>query len=135
MNADMEAAQVLGASRSFMKTNDIAYTKIYVSSPEELFPYFVPVCLTHSKRYAYILNWVIVTRILDPASSVLDFKFLVIASDYRRILDCPYMKSQAELNDFTLFINSLGVEKIQGKLYPAMRDLDAGLTFPRLVEP
>lgn len=104
MNADMETAQVLGAAHSFMKTNDITYSKIYVSSPEELLPYFVRVCLTHSKRYAYKLNWVIVTLILNPASGVLDFKFLVIASNYRRILDCPYMKSQAELNDFTLFI-------------------------------
>jgi hypothetical protein len=61
MNADMEAAQVLGAARSFMKTNDIAYSKIDVSSPEELLPYFVRVCLTHSKRYVYIL-------ILEPGS-------------------------------------------------------------------
>jgi hypothetical protein len=89
MNADMEAAQVLGAARSFMKTNDITYSKIDVSSPEELLPYFVRVCLTHSKRYVYILNQIVVsvTLILNYASGVLDFKFLVTASEYRRILD------------------------------------------------
>ena len=135
MNADMEATQVLGAACSFMKTNDITYSKIYVSSLEELLQYFVRVCLTHSKRYAYILNWVIITLILNPASGVLDLKFLVTASDDQRILNFPYMKSQAELDDFTLFINALGVKKIQGKLYPARRDLNTGLTFPRLVEP
>ena len=120
MNADMEAAQVLGAAQSFMKTNNIAYSKIDVSSPEELLPYFVRVCLTHSKRYVYIFNQIVVTLILNHASGVLDFKFLVTASEYRRILDFPYMKSQAKLDNFTLFINSLGVKKIQGKIYPAM---------------
>ena len=51
MNADMEAAQILGAGRSFMKTNDTAYSGVDVKSPEELLAFFVRVCLTHSKRY------------------------------------------------------------------------------------
>jgi hypothetical protein len=50
MNADMEAAQILGAGRSFMKTNDTAYSGIDVELPEDLLPFFVRVCLTHSKR-------------------------------------------------------------------------------------
>jgi hypothetical protein len=50
MNADMEAAQVLGAGHSFMKTNNTAYSGIDVKSPEELLTFFVQVCLTHSKR-------------------------------------------------------------------------------------
>ena len=41
MNADMEAAQILGAGRSFMKTNDSAYSGIVVKSPEELLPFFI----------------------------------------------------------------------------------------------
>jgi hypothetical protein len=61
-----------------------------------------------------------VTLNLNHASGVLDFKFLVTASDYRRILDFPYMKSHAELNDFTLFIKSLKIKKIQGKIYAVM---------------
>jgi hypothetical protein len=52
MNADMEAAQILGAARSFMKTNDTPYSKIDVRTPEELLAFFVRICLTHSKRYA-----------------------------------------------------------------------------------
>ena len=122
MNADMEAAQVLGAARSFMKTNDIAYSGINVTSPEELLPYFVQVCLTHSKRYVHILvSLIIVTMlILNLSSGVLDFKFLVPAPDYQRILNFTYMKSQAELDDFTLFIISLGIKKIQGKNYLVM---------------
>src|ERR1700678_4304075 len=108
MNADMEAAQVLGAARSFMKTNHITYSKIDISSPEELLPYFVQVCLTHSKWYVYILNQIVVTLIFNYASGILDFKFLVTASKYRRILDFPYTKLQAELDNFTLFINLLG---------------------------
>ena len=38
MNADMEATQVLRAAWLFMKMNDITYSKIDVSSPEELLP-------------------------------------------------------------------------------------------------
>ena len=50
MNADMEAAQILGAGHSFMKTNNTSYSGIDVTSPEELLAFFVRVCLTHSKR-------------------------------------------------------------------------------------
>ena len=118
MNADMEAAQVLGAARSFMKTNNIPYSNIDVTTPEELLPYFVRVCLTHSKWYAHIVNHMMVTMLIpNHASGVLDFKFLVPAVDYQWILNFPYMKSQAELDDFTLFIISLGIKKIQGKFY------------------
>ena len=35
MNADLEAAQILGAGCSFIKTNDTAYSGIDVESPEE----------------------------------------------------------------------------------------------------
>ena len=135
MNVDMEAAKVLGAAWSFMKMNDIRYSKIDVSSPEELLLYFVWVCLTHSKQYAYFLTQVIMTLILNHANGVLYFKFLVTASDYWWIFNFPYMKLHVELDNFTLFINSLGIKKIQGKIYPVMWDPNIGLTFPRLVEP
>ena len=123
MNADMEAAQILGAGRSFMKTNDTLYSKIDVRTPEELLPFFVRVCLTHSKRYASTIA--IHNDSHDyihqlNCSGVLDFKSLVSLSDYRRIIDFPYMKSQAELDNFTLFVTSLGIKKIQGKFYLLM---------------
>ena len=111
INADMEATQVLGAAQLFIKTNNITYSKIDVLSPEELLPYFVQVCLTHSKWYVYILNQVVITLILNYASSVLDFKFLVTASEYQWILNFLYMKLQAELDNFILFINLLGIKK------------------------
>lgn len=50
MGADMEAAQILGAGQSFLAANDVGYSKIDVNTPEDLLPYFVRVCLTHSKR-------------------------------------------------------------------------------------
>jgi len=50
MGADMEAAQVLGAGQSILATNNVGYSGIDVTTPEELLPYFVRVCLTHSKR-------------------------------------------------------------------------------------
>jgi len=144
MNADMEAAQILGAGRSFLKTNDTAYSQIDVKSPEELLAYFVRVCLTHSKRYANILTrprpdpGIHDTDLWLYCSGVLDFKFLVTAPEYQRILNFPYMKSQAELDDFTRFITVLGIQKIQGELclLTSYFDASAGLTSsPRLVEP
>jgi hypothetical protein len=53
MGADMEAAQILGAGESILATNDIVYSGINVTMAEELLPYFVRVCLTHSKRCVY----------------------------------------------------------------------------------
>ena len=53
----------------------------------------------------------------NSTSGVLDFKFLVTAPDYLRILDFPYMKLQAELDEFSQFITSLGIKKIQGTFY------------------
>ena len=43
MNADMEAAQILRAGHSFMKTNNTAYSGIDVKSPEELLLFFIRV--------------------------------------------------------------------------------------------
>ncbi|KAF8954362.1 hypothetical protein BDZ97DRAFT_1928449 [Flammula alnicola] len=94
MNADMEAAQILGAGRSFLRTLDPEFSGINISKPEELLAYFVRVCLTHSKR------------------GVLDFKLLVSAPDYKCLLNFPYMKSQEELDEFTTFVASLAIKKI-----------------------
>jgi hypothetical protein len=52
MGADMEAAQVLGAAQSILATSnhDVEISGINITAAEELLPYFVRVCLTHSKR-------------------------------------------------------------------------------------
>jgi hypothetical protein len=55
MGADMEAAQVLGAGESILATNDVEYSGIDATTAEELLPYFVRVCLTHSKRCVYFV--------------------------------------------------------------------------------
>ena len=50
MNADMEAAQILAAGITFLRTNNPDYSKISTTVPEEFVQYFVRVCLTHGKR-------------------------------------------------------------------------------------
>ncbi|KAJ7830499.1 hypothetical protein B0H14DRAFT_3143490 [Mycena olivaceomarginata] len=50
MNVDMEAAQVLGAARSILKTNQPEYSGIpRDTSPAEAATYFVKLCYRHSK--------------------------------------------------------------------------------------
>lgn len=56
MNADMEAAQVLGAGRSLLRTNVPEYSNITATRAEDLAPYFMRVCLTHSKRYVSLVS-------------------------------------------------------------------------------
>ncbi|KAG6904638.1 hypothetical protein DXG01_008433 [Tephrocybe rancida] len=51
LNADMEAAQILAAGISFLRTNDPVHSQITTTVPEEFVQYFVRVCLTHGKRY------------------------------------------------------------------------------------
>jgi hypothetical protein len=51
MNADMEAAQILGAARSVMKTNDPEYSGIPNDTPASVAAtYFVKVCYHHTKE-------------------------------------------------------------------------------------
>ena len=50
MNADMEAAQVLGAGKSILKTYDPNFSNICVDAAEEFLPYFLRLCYTHLKR-------------------------------------------------------------------------------------
>jgi hypothetical protein len=52
MNADMEAAQILAAGITFLRTNNPDYSKISTTVPEEFVQYFVRVCLTHGKQWA-----------------------------------------------------------------------------------
>ncbi|KAJ7742369.1 hypothetical protein DFH07DRAFT_1063777 [Mycena maculata] len=101
MNSDMEAAQVLGATRSvFKKLNDPAYSQIPNDTPaEEVAPEMIKLCTTHAKR------------------AVLDFKGLISEDDYNRLLDFTSIDSEEKLEEFSQFVVSLGQKKIQGK-YP-----------------
>ncbi|KAF7359625.1 hypothetical protein MVEN_00686300 [Mycena venus] len=96
MNADMEAAQVLGAARSIMKTNEPEYSGIPNDMPaSEAATYFVKVCYRHSKE------------------AIHDFKGLVTPAQYERLSDFMYIDSKERLNDFSKFVKGLGVKKIQ----------------------
>ncbi|KAJ7456176.1 hypothetical protein FB451DRAFT_1564753 [Mycena latifolia] len=97
MNSDMEAAQVLRAARSFLKTNDPEYSNLSNDTPaEEVAPEFIKLCTTHAKR------------------AVLDFKSLVSEQDYTRLMDFVYIDSAEALAEFSEFVRGLGVKKIQG---------------------
>ncbi|KJA15424.1 hypothetical protein HYPSUDRAFT_80527 [Hypholoma sublateritium FD-334 SS-4] len=96
MNADMEAAQVLGAARSILKSVDFQFSGLPPDiSPEELAAYFVRLCLTHTKR------------------GILDFRAAVPNLDYQRLMDFPYLTSIEELESFSDFVKALKVKKIQ----------------------
>ncbi|KAJ7225152.1 hypothetical protein C8J57DRAFT_1590385, partial [Mycena rebaudengoi] len=98
MNADMEAAQVLGAARSFMKTNDPEYSGIPSDTPASVVAtYFVKVCYRHSKE------------------AIHDFKGMVTPADYARLMDFMYIDSKDKLEEFSKFVKDLGVKKIQGQ--------------------
>ena len=46
----MELAQALGASDSFLPTNEPGFSNIHVKTAEEIVEYFVRACYTHAKR-------------------------------------------------------------------------------------
>ncbi|KAJ6603588.1 hypothetical protein DFH09DRAFT_1354717 [Mycena vulgaris] len=96
MNADMEAAQILGAARSVMKTNDPEYSGIPSDTPPaEAATYFVKVCYRHTKE------------------AIHDFKAMVTPEQYARLMDFMYIDSKERLDEFSKFVKSLGVKKIQ----------------------
>ncbi|KAJ7722920.1 hypothetical protein B0H14DRAFT_2642037 [Mycena olivaceomarginata] len=79
MNSDMEAAQVLGAARSFFKTNDAEYSGLPENTPgEEVAPEMIKLCTTHAKR------------------GVLDLKSHVSEEDHRRLMDFILVGSQGD---------------------------------------
>ncbi|KAJ7476393.1 hypothetical protein B0H11DRAFT_1810084 [Mycena galericulata] len=95
MNADMEAAQVVGITRSVMKHNDPEYSGIPNDTPpEKVAPNFVKICWRHAK---------------EPVN---DFKSLVSATDFNRILDFVYIDSKERLDAFSAFVYGLGIKKI-----------------------
>ncbi|KAF7335140.1 hypothetical protein MVEN_02265100 [Mycena venus] len=96
MNADMEAAQIIGVARSIMKTNDPEYSGIPNDTPAaEAATYFVKVCYRHTKE------------------AIRDFKGLVTPAQYERLMDFMYIDSKERLNAFSQFVKSLKIKKIQ----------------------
>ncbi|EDR12626.1 uncharacterized protein LACBIDRAFT_323219 [Laccaria bicolor S238N-H82] len=106
LNADMEAVQVLGAAKSFMKTNEPNFSGILADvTPEDFATYFVHLCLTHIKK------------------GILDFKSLVSVTDYQQLMDFPYLASIEELENFTAFVAGL---KIDWESIPATMNIGEG---------
>ncbi|KAJ7120620.1 hypothetical protein C8R43DRAFT_1151551 [Mycena crocata] len=94
MNFDMEAAQVLGAARSFSKLNkDEEYSKL--AAAEKVAPEIIKLCTTHGKR------------------GVLELKPLVSESDFQRLMDFIYIDSPEGIEEMSEFVRSLGIQKIQ----------------------
>ncbi|KAJ7862394.1 hypothetical protein B0H14DRAFT_2575464 [Mycena olivaceomarginata] len=84
MNVDMEAAQVLGAARSILKTNQPEYRGIpRDTSPAEAATYFVKLCYRHSKE------------------AIHDFKPLVTPAQYERLMTFMYIDSKERLDEFS----------------------------------
>ncbi|KAJ7048929.1 hypothetical protein C8F01DRAFT_1356429 [Mycena amicta] len=96
-NSDMESAQVLGASRSLLKTNVPSYSGIPADTTAHAFaPRVIKLCDTHSKR------------------AILDFKSLVSTQDFQRLLKFSEVITSPEtLAEFSEFVRGLGVKKIQ----------------------
>ncbi|TFK36609.1 hypothetical protein BDQ12DRAFT_725070 [Crucibulum laeve] len=95
MGVDLEAAQVLGAGDSFLTTNEPDYSLITTTDPNDLVQYFVCACVTHVKH------------------GIKDFKGLVNEPQYNRLINFIYLKDESEIKDFSNWIMSLGIKKIQ----------------------
>ncbi|KAK6974246.1 hypothetical protein R3P38DRAFT_2447950, partial [Favolaschia claudopus] len=96
MNADMEAAQVIGIARSVMKTNIPEYSGIPNDiTPAEAAKYFVKICYRHTKE------------------AIHNFKSLVTPEQYNRLMNFMYIDSKERLEEFSRFVNDLGIKKIQ----------------------
>ncbi|KAF8175111.1 hypothetical protein BJ912DRAFT_1075466 [Pholiota molesta] len=95
IGVDMELAQVLGAADSFLPTNDRGYSNIDAETPEELVPYFVRLCYTHTKR-----------GIHDLQGSVTD-------EDYKRLINFMYLETKEEIDEFSNWIPTLKNPKVQ----------------------
>ncbi|KAJ7451197.1 hypothetical protein B0H11DRAFT_2289039 [Mycena galericulata] len=95
MNADMEAAQTLGAALSFMKTNVPSFSGITTLDPQVFATFFIKFCGGHAMR------------------PVNDFKSLISAENFTRLKEFMHIDSVESLRSFSKFIDGLGVKKIQ----------------------
>ncbi|KAF8966029.1 hypothetical protein BDZ97DRAFT_1917737 [Flammula alnicola] len=90
IGVDLELSQALGAGLSFLPTNEPDFSGIPSNvTAEELIEYFIRACITHVKR------------------GVKSLESEVTAEEYRRLLDFPYLKMQAEVDEFAAWIVSL----------------------------
>ncbi|KAF8175007.1 hypothetical protein K438DRAFT_2047804 [Mycena galopus ATCC 62051] len=94
-NVDMDAAQVIGLSRSVLKYSDPEYSGIPKDTPpEKVAPTFIKVCWRHAKEPIH------------------EFKSLASASDFNRLMDCVYIEDKNALDKFAAFVYGLSIKKI-----------------------
>ncbi|KAK7020620.1 hypothetical protein VNI00_017704 [Paramarasmius palmivorus] len=95
MNTDMEAAQVLGAGASFLKTNDPSFSGIATEESSVLVQYFVKLCLVHVKR------------------GINDFRSQLSSQDYQHLITfMTHIKSQSDLLKFDEWVRHHNNKKL-----------------------
>ncbi|KAJ7166137.1 hypothetical protein C8R46DRAFT_997239 [Mycena filopes] len=94
-NVDMDAPQVLGLCKAVMKYNDPEYSGIpHDTPPEKVAPHFVKICWRHGKEPVH------------------DFRALVSAAEFSRLMNFVYIDSKESLDAFSTFVYGLKVKKI-----------------------
>ncbi|KAJ3831179.1 hypothetical protein F5878DRAFT_549835, partial [Lentinula raphanica] len=100
LGTDMELAMIQGAGKSFLKTNEPDYSNIHTSDAEEIVKYFSRICLVHCKR------------------GIQCFDTPELKSEYERIKNFMYLSSDAEIDEFTSWVNGPRQSKVRG--YPSI---------------
>ncbi|PPR04399.1 hypothetical protein CVT24_013208 [Panaeolus cyanescens] len=100
VDKDMEAAQVLGAAQSFLKTNDLQWH--YAKTAEEHMPYFIRVCLTHSKRARELDEAVAREITLSMTSGIFKNKQSYLFCRQNRAIQCSSAAIQKSLESAEL---------------------------------
>ncbi|KAJ7176340.1 hypothetical protein C8R43DRAFT_1102271 [Mycena crocata] len=95
MGVDLEAAQVQGASDSFFPTNEPEYSGITTDDPDEFAMYYVRACISHAKRRVHGLKRYVTDEV------------------FKRLMDFPYLKTEEQLAEFTAWIGTLKIKKVQ----------------------
>ncbi|KAJ7210287.1 hypothetical protein C8J57DRAFT_1257203 [Mycena rebaudengoi] len=95
MNADMEAAQALGAARSFLKTNISSFSGITTLDPQVFATFFIKFAAPMPRGSDFC--------------PLQDFKSLISAADFKRLRDFMYIDSVEGLHSFSQFINNLSM--------------------------
>ncbi|KAJ7440024.1 hypothetical protein FB451DRAFT_966547, partial [Mycena latifolia] len=95
LGVDMEAAQVQGASESFLPTNVPEYSGIHTTDPDEFAETYVRACTSHAKRGVHGLR---------P---------YVNDAQFKRLMDFPYLKTEEDFNRFTAWVSGLNIKKVQ----------------------
>lgn len=111
MNADMEAAQALGAARSFLKTNVPSFSNITTLDPQFFAPSsssFVLV-MPNGELFRGFHARIAISHV--ATSPLPEFASLVSSEDYKRLKDFMYIDSVESLKSFSDFIAGLGVKK------------------------